>query len=243
MISKVLKYILLNFISVKNQTRLNHNIMDKRFTDSIGIKKNDLIIDVGSHLGESIDRFLKIKKNIIIHSFEPNNECYQKISKKYHKFSNIRVNNLALGSKKSTKTFYINNNSQTSSFYKINKKFKFENEKFKTIKKKKIAIEKLDNYCNKNKIKKINFLKLDCQGWEKEILFGAKNLLKKKCIKKIQIEITLCDHYEKKFNFFEFEKILLKYGFSLVNITNPTWDNNAKKILWLDALYSLRNNK
>ena len=172
MISKILKYIFLNFISNKNLTRLNHIIMNKRFFESINIKKNDLIIDVGGHVGESIDRFLKLEKNVTIHSFEPDNVSYQEMFKKYKKFNNIRLNNLALGSKKSTKIFYINNDSQTSSFYRVNNKFKFENKKFKTVKTKKISVESLDNYCNKNKIKKINFLKLDCQGWEKEILFG-----------------------------------------------------------------------
>ena len=217
--------------------------MNKRFFESINIKKNDLIIDVGGHVGESIDRFLKLEKNVTIHSFEPDNVSYQEMFKKYKKFNNIRLNNLALGSKKSTKIFYINNDSQTSSFYRVNNKFKFENKKFKTVKTKKISVESLDNYCNKNKIKKINFLKLDCQGWEKEILFGAKNLLKNQCIKKIQIEITLCDHYEKKFNFFDFEKILLRNNFFLTNISNPVWDNKKKEILWLDALYSLKNAK
>lgn len=239
MIKKFLKYLFLNFLSDKNYTSLNYNIMEKRFIESLAIKRNDLIIDVGSHEGESISRFLSINKNIKIHSFEPNDICYQKSLKKYLGHKNVFLNNMALGKKKSIRTFNINNNSQTSSFYKINQNFKFENKKFKTIKKKKIILETLDNYCFKNKIKKINFLKLDTQGWEKEILLGAKNLLNRRRIKKIQIEITLCNHYEKSFNFLEFEKILLKYGFKLINISNPTWDNKAKKILWLDALYSL----
>jgi FkbM family methyltransferase len=158
---------------------------------------------------------------------------------KYKENKNIIINNLALGKKKEKKKFYINNNSATSSFLKINKNFEFENIKFKTVRKKEITLETLDNYCQKNQIKIINFLKLDTQGWEKEILLGAIKLLKTKKIKKIQIEITLCQHYEKKFTFLEFEEILLKYGYSLINLGSPTWDDKKKKILWVDALYSL----
>ena len=152
MIKNFFKYLFLNYLSDKNYTSLNYNIMEKRFIESLSIKSNDLIIDVGSHEGESVSRFLGINKNVKIHSFEPNEACYQKSLKKYQGYKNIFLNNIALGKKKSVKIFNINNNSQTSSFYKVNKKFKFEDKKFKTIRQKKIVLDTLDNYCFKNKI-------------------------------------------------------------------------------------------
>ena len=46
-----------------------------------------------------------------------------------------------------------------------------------TIESKKIIVNSLDYYCKKNKIKKIDILKIDTQGFEDKILLGSKNSL------------------------------------------------------------------
>ena len=42
---------------------------------------NPLIFDIGANRGQSIDRFKKIFKNPIIHSFEPNPDEFKKLKK------------------------------------------------------------------------------------------------------------------------------------------------------------------
>ena len=38
----------------------------------VNLSKKPIIFDVGANKGQSIDRFLKINNNSLIHSFEPN---------------------------------------------------------------------------------------------------------------------------------------------------------------------------
>jgi len=85
----------------------------------------------------------------------------------------------------------------------------------------------LDNYCQKNKIKKIDVLKIDTEGSEMEVLEGAKNILKntnilltevlntKKDFEKKYIEII--DFLEKKHNF---KKVSEKKIRSLETLSN-----------------------
>ena len=53
-----------------NEREINYLTFDKIYQKII---KNDkpIIFDIGANQGQSIDRFLKIYKNSLIHSFEP----------------------------------------------------------------------------------------------------------------------------------------------------------------------------
>ena len=60
-------------------------------------------------------------------------------------------------------------------------------------KKETVSITTLDNYCSKNKINRIDLLKLDVEGNELKILDGASKMLSKNKITNIQIEFGGCN--------------------------------------------------
>ena len=72
------------------------------------------------------------------------------------------------------------------------------------------------------------------------VLKGATSLIKRKLIKNILLEIIFCDHYQRTSNFYKIEKLLIKQGFYLKNLSSPAFDTINSKILWIDALYSQR---
>jgi hypothetical protein len=69
----------------------------------------------------------------------------------------------------------------------------------------------------KNKIKKIDLLKIDTQGSELDIIKGCGNYLKKILI--IEIELIFNDIYNKN-TISEIEKILSKFGLIIWDIPN-----------------------
>lgn len=60
----------------------------------------------------------------------------------------------------------------------------------KIIGKSKVQTTTLDNFCKKREINFIDFLKIDVEGFELEVLRGAKQLLKQKKIKLIAFELS-----------------------------------------------------
>jgi len=60
-------------------------------------------------------------------------------------------------------------------------------------KKERVFIDTIDNYCIKKNINEIDFLKIDTEGHELEVLKGAINLLKEERIKIIQFEYGGCN--------------------------------------------------
>ena len=89
----------------------------------------------------------------------------------------------------------------------------------------KVKQDTLDNFVKKNQIPKIDILKIDTEGHELKVLYGAKKILKKTKI--IQLEIL---EQKEKFNK-KSEKILKflnSYGFTLI----------IRKNIWSVGIFS-----
>jgi FkbM family methyltransferase len=215
-------------------------IMDKNF-DNIILKQiktsNPLFLDIGAGQAESINRFKKILPNSIIHSFEPVEERIKIIKNWLQTFpynNNITLNHCAMGDKIEEKTFYVNNKTKASSFLKLNKKNKEDRLKEKI----KINVNTVDNYVKQNNINHIDYLKIDTQGYEEEVLKGSIETLKSGIVKFIEVEIILSNYYEKTTNFYDMEKILLPLNYRLYHIQDIICKDSGK-IEQLDALYKL----
>ena len=207
------------------------------------LRKNPIIFDIGANDGQSIKRFNSIFPKSIIYSFEPIEELFKKIIKLYNT-KNFIVNNFALGEKEEKKNFYINKHSFTSSFFKINNKYKELHDFDKAQKTTNVKVMTLDKYIKLHNVKKIDILKIDTQGYELNILKGAKLTLKKKIIKFIEIEMIIADYYKKKINIHDIDLIMSKNNYYLYNMENFCYDKNCE-IKWFDMLYmnkSLKKN-
>ena len=168
----------------------------------LNVTKNPTIFDVGSNEGESIDFFLNLFENSTIYSFEPEKMSYQKLLKKYGENKTINLFNLALGDKKEELKLKINIKSSTSTFSKINTQSKYyylkssilnPNKNGTFLGEEKAQVEKIDNFFNEKKINTIHILKIDTEGFELNVIKGAKNTLQKTKI--IIIEFQLNDMY------------------------------------------------
>jgi len=188
-----------------------------------------LLIDIGAHKGESIKLFSKnfVIKKII--SFEASPLNFEYLKKKIHKdkkkYNNTEIvlENIALGAEDKIIKFKQFEESSSSTIKKIDKESKYFKRKFRIInflnKKKiyeiiQIKISKLKEYIEKNDIKKIDFMKIDTEGYEFEILLGLEN--------KIQlVDVILFEHHydnmiKKGYTFRDINKLLIKNNFNKI---------------------------
>ena len=182
-------------------------------------KKIKHIIDVGSHKGLYTDLFTqnyKIKKAIL---FEPQLSIFNFIKKKYYQNKKIKIYNQAVSNVNSSQYLKLNHHDLTTTLSKFNhnsfylkfkaflfgvKKMTYKNIKIKTI--------RLDQIFIKNKLNKIDLLKVDTEGHEYEVLKGLNKKIKN--IKWILIEF----HHDKiylKYNPKKIQNYLLKNNFVL----------------------------
>ena len=140
------------------------------------------VFDVGAAIGSTSRLFAKKAEKV--YSFEPNLENYKTIENLIHleKIHNIELHNVAVSNQNSDLKFY---NRESHGIHSLGK-----HTKGKVINVSSIRTIKLDNFY-KNNFKNnepIGLLKIDTEGYEYEVLDGAKELLKSKTIKTIIFE-------------------------------------------------------
>ena len=184
--------------------------------------KYPTIFDVGGNEGESIDFFLNLFENPKIYSFEPETKSYKKLLDKYGKNKAVNLFKFAFGNKKEELRLKINVKSSTSTLSKINTKSKYYNLKSLILNpsknnvflgEEKVKVKKIDDFFYQKKIKTIHILKIDTEGFDFNVIKGAKKALKKTKI--IIIEFQLNDmylNYDPK----KIENFLIVNNFALV---------------------------
>ena len=147
-----------------------------------------LYCDIGSHKGTYTDLFIKNFKNIKVFMFEPQINIFNLIKKKYKDQKNVKCFNIAISDKNSKKLLSINEHDLTSSFSTFNKKNNYLKAKailfgksFKKMIYRRVIVKTntLDKIIKKNKIFKIDLVKIDTEGHELQVLKGMNKSFKK----------------------------------------------------------------
>ena len=222
MIKKTVLFFL-SFFDFFYQKKIFNFLKDKKLNNF------NLVLDVGAHKGETINIFLKNLKIKKIISFEasPKNflklkNNFKKLSRKF-KNSEIIIENIALSNEKKKIKFKqlaesssstISEIDENSSYYK--KKYKilnlFGNKKNYQI----INLEtlKLSDYLSKHKIGTIDFLKIDTEGTELEIILGLDKNIEN--VKLIMFEHHFDNMIKKKYTFRIINDYLLRNNFEKI---------------------------
>ena len=148
--------------------------------------KRRTAIDIGANIGTwSIPLAQNFKQ---VYSFEPQPEVFQILKKNVSRFSNITCKKMALGNFNGTSCMRIgdtpNNYGSTG----------LSNSGDQVI------INKLDNF----RLNDIDFMKIDVEGAEKMVIFGAQETIKR-CRPVIFFEHTGIKHMEEKLHIYESE--------------------------------------
>ena len=186
------------------------------------IKKNDIVIDIGAHIGYFTIYAANSANEGTVYSIEPYKESFEILKK------NLKLNNLT-----NVKSFHIAISKVTEqiTLY-IDKKNQIGNSIFKTdetIESEKVESFSLKDFVKSNKIEKIDFLKIDCEGAEFKILLNFDKELMKK-INKISAEV------HENSNTYSLDKLVdfLKKNNFKVNTSNMS-NNSTMKLSMLYA--------
>ena len=155
------------------------------------MKYNHHIFDVGAFNGLDGIALALQNKNVMIHAFEANPSMIKIIKnnkKKIEDFlgkkiENFKVNNYAVSDKNIFFKLNIALNPTVSSLHKFSKEINktwpgYAESHCKYIKQIKVKGITLKKYCEKNRIKKINYLHIDTQGNDLKVLKGLKDYIK-----------------------------------------------------------------
>lgn len=146
-----------------------------------------IVFDVGSHVGEWASQALQVNPRIDIHCFEPCKKTFQVILKKRLE-KNVTCNNFGLGSENTRKTLFVYGSlSEGNSLYLRRGLEKIVGTEIQT-ETEQVEIRTLDSYCSEKNIEEIDFLKIDVEGNELDVILGGKEYFESERIKIVQFE-------------------------------------------------------
>ena len=183
------------------------------------INEGDIIIDVGGHIGLFSLYASQFCKNGQIFTFEPMVENFDLLSEniKLNNLDNIKIFNLAVSNSNSSVKLYLNRDDAGHSMF---------SKSSKTITVDSISLQQI---FDDNNIENCNFLKLDCEGTEYEILQNLPLSYFNK-IEKIVIEYHMADSHPELLE--NLKKLLISQNYSL----------KTKKLFSdIGFLYALKN--
>ena len=188
------------------------------------------IIHVGAHSGQEVEEYNQYKNKVIL--FEPQKDIFNELIQNVNKYENIYCYNFGLGSKNENKTIYRSegNKGMSSSVLSpelhllVQPNISFENTE-------EIKIKRFDSL----NIETLNFLTLDVQGFELEVLKGFGKELEN--VEFIFTEINTKFLYKDNALVADIDKYLKNYNFIRV-YTNVDCFN-----YFGDAFYIKKNNE
>ena len=182
------------------------------------------IIHVGAHYGEEISEYVDNGiQDIVV--FEPLSECFDVLAQKVMSLNaNIEGHQVALGSAPGTATMYLSDNEKQSSSILKPKVHLTHHPHVKFNGTEEVEVDLLDNFDTKD----YNFLNMDVQGYELEVLKGATETLKH--VDYVYCEVNRDEVYEGNAYVEELDEFLSTYGMERVE---TSWEGQ----IWGDALY------
>lgn len=169
------------------------------------------IVDVGAHRGNVFSSLMYMFPRAKVYAFEPDEENFRYLDKKYNSNKNIELNKYAVSNKDGKSTFYTHPKSYMSSLLEPGN----DRDKNHLLKEqtRKVTVDTitLDSYFKDKEVTGNVFLKVDTQGSEGLVLRGAKHFLKR--VKVVHVEAPFDDLYKGQDNFAQIYKLLTELGF------------------------------
>jgi FkbM family methyltransferase len=223
----------------------SHFCLKRRYRKAIDTVQLDLVppeirhnlkcvVDVGANVGEwsiGIASLTKAKKII---AFEPVPEVFMRLKEKTKLFPQIYCKNTALGSSTGETKMNVGSITELSSILTLRQELGslhgVNPENFQQVV---VPITTLDQELEEEK--EISLLKIDVEGYESEVLAGAKAVLNR--TKVLIIEITYAPYYHGDNQFTTLHQIITSMSpLKLYGISHPRCSPSGQP-LWADAIY------
>ena len=208
-----------------------------RMYQSLVYHKIDLVLDVGANIGQYGMLLRRLGYSGKIVSFEPLSSAYSQLKAASDKDSLWEVApRAAIGNEDGQILINVSANSQSSSVLDILDSHVSAASDSAYVDSEKVKLTRLDTIAlNYLEDADSVFLKIDVQGFEKQVLEGTSNILSQ--IKGIQTEMSLIPLYEGQLLFRETIDLLNNLGYELYSAIPGLADPETGRLLQMDGIF------
>lgn len=198
----------------------------------------NLVLDVGANVGQYVEFLRGFGYSGKIVSFEPLSSAYSRLKILSRKDPLWEIApRTAIGNQNGDITINISGNSQSSSVLEMLNSHRDAHPKSAYIASETVKLKQLDTIAQeyiKNDATSI-FLKIDVQGFEKEVLEGATQILS--YVHGIQVELSLVPLYKDQLLYKEMIAFVEKLGYELYSFIPGFTDLKTGQLLQMDGIF------
>jgi len=176
---------------------------------------NPVIVDCGAHIGADSVELARILPGSRVHAFEPVPSVYSSLKYNTRKYNSITCYPIALSDQNGEMTMYVSSGASNASSsllaptaHKDHHPDVLFNE---TIN---VQTRTLDRWAEENNIPKVDFLWLDMQGYELQMLKASENILPK--VTAVYTEVSMTETYKNACLYDQYKAWMESKGFKEV---------------------------
>jgi len=145
-----------------------------------------VVFDVGAHVGGWCETVLAINPALEVHAFEPARDSFAALTAK--RLAQVKVTNAAVGAAAEQRELYsLGSDTQLRSLYRREGLEDDYGIATPTVGER-VAVITLDDYCAAHGVERIDYLKIDAEGHDLQVLRGARGMLGRRAVRIIQFE-------------------------------------------------------
>ena len=176
------------------------------------LSRPKILFDVGANIGDWADTAATACPDAKVYAFEAIPTTFEKLRRRFETQSNVGVYNVGLSDKEGTQEFYYcESRSDLASAVQGVHGGALNDQRVS------VAVLRGDTFCAQQGIKQIDFLKIDVEGWEPQVLAGFDRLLAAGAIPALQFEYNIVN-IRTHFLLADFYRLLEPYGYRIGKI-------------------------
>lgn len=195
-----------------------------------------VIFDVGANIGQTTVFFAAKFRHANIWAFEPVSSTFELLVRNTRCNRRVHREKLALGDKDGICLMKLGDQSGWSRVIDQNAAFLQASER----RTEQVRMSRLDSYCAEHGIARIGVLKTDCEGFDLQVLHGAKAILESGSVDAIYAEVNLRRDGVHA-DFFKIEEYLTSLGYVFYAFYDYSgWEYDISKEGFTNALFVSR---
>jgi FkbM family methyltransferase len=192
----------------------------------------DLLIDVGANVGQFARGIRGLGYHGKMISYEPLSSAVRELEQKARRDNRWEIRRAAVGSECATATLHVAGNSVSSSIRAMLPAHADAAPESRYVAEEKVPIVRLDD---ERLPGERLYLKIDTQGYERDVLVGAKSILRR--VRLLQFEASLVTLYQGELLWPELHTLAGEHGFVLAALESGFVDRRTGQLLQIEALY------
>ncbi|HEX3717556.1 MAG TPA: FkbM family methyltransferase [Verrucomicrobiae bacterium] len=195
-----------------------------------GGRRVETIFDIGANIGQTSLRLSEEFQSAKIFAFEPFKETFSQLSANTRHLRGVNTFNIALGELSEVRRVKIESGSVFNSLK--------TNREAGSCYEEEISVERLDSFCGRNDVKKIDFLKTDTEGFDLEVLRGGGDMVTSGVISSILCEVAFSPNNKQNTPFLSVFNYLTERGFRFHGLYDTFFlHRNSFDLAFCDALF------